>query len=119
MVDADTKRHKDSTKEGDWMPKRIQRTRSKGAKLPPNTVCISRGTRYGNRFKVGDVNTDTGAMITLEKCLEYFEFELRRKYQGDALAEFLAPIREADYIACWCRIDRPCHGDILLRLANQ
>ncbi|HLH95065.1 MAG TPA: DUF4326 domain-containing protein [Xanthobacteraceae bacterium] len=22
-------------------------------------------------------------------------------------------------LACWCPLDRPCHADVLLRLANE
>ena len=29
-------------------PKRIQRKRTKGFKLPTNTKCVNRGTKYGN-----------------------------------------------------------------------
>jgi Domain of unknown function (DUF4326) len=101
------------------MPKRIKRTRLKGAKLPPNTICITRGTKYGNPYKVGEVNTDTGEVVTLEKCLEYFEFYLHRKYQGESLNEFLAPLRKADFIACFCSTDAKCHGDVYLKLLNQ
>jgi hypothetical protein len=66
---------------------------------------------------VGDTN-DAGEVVTLEKCLEYFEFELRRKHPGDALREFLEPLRGRD-LACWCKLDAPCHADILPKLANQ
>jgi hypothetical protein len=31
----------------------IQRKRTKGFKLPPNTVCVNRGTIWGNPYKVG------------------------------------------------------------------
>ena len=35
------------------LPDRIQRKRVKGFTLPPNTVCITRGTDFGNPFGVG------------------------------------------------------------------
>jgi hypothetical protein len=36
--------------------KRIQRKRTKGFKLPPNTVCVNRGTKWGNPIKLeGDM----------------------------------------------------------------
>jgi hypothetical protein len=34
-------------------PQRFQRSRKKGARLPPGTVCVTRGTKWGNRFEVG------------------------------------------------------------------
>jgi hypothetical protein len=99
------------------MPQRIQRRRVKGWRLPANAVSVTRPGRYGNPFKVGDVNRDSGEIVTLEKCLEYFEFYLHRKYPGDALREFLEPLRGKD-LACFCPEGEPCHGDTLLRLAN-
>lgn len=99
-------------------PKRIQRKRTKGWRMPPNTIYVGRPTRYGNPFKVGELNADTGKIVTLEKCLEYFRFYLQRKYQGALLVEFLAPLRGKN-LACFCKESEPCHADILLELANQ
>ncbi len=33
------------------MPKRIQRKRSKGWRMPPNTVYVGRPTKWGNPWK--------------------------------------------------------------------
>lgn len=85
--------------------------------MPEGTIYVGRPTRYGNPFRVGEVNRDTGQVVTLEKCLEYFRFYLQRKYQGDSLKEFLAPLRGKD-LACFCAEGMPCHADILLDLAN-
>ena len=100
------------------MPRRIQRKRIRCWAMPPNTVYVGRPTRYGNPFTVGEENFDTGQIVTLEKCLEYYRFYLERRYQGAALKEFLAPLRGKD-LACWCKEGDPCHADILLELANQ
>ena len=37
-------------------PKRIQRQRVKGWRMPENTVYVGRGTKWGNPFKVGARN---------------------------------------------------------------
>ena len=34
-------------------PVRIQRKRTKGWKMPPNTVYVGRPTEWGNPFKIG------------------------------------------------------------------
>lgn len=99
------------------MPTRIQRKRVKGWTMPEDAIYVGRPTRYGNPFTVGEVNSDTGQVVTIEKCLEYYRFYLQRKYQGSALKEFLAPLRGKD-LACWCKEGSPCHADILLELAN-
>lgn len=99
------------------MPKRVQRTRTKGGGMPAGSVYVGRPGRFGNPYTVGGVNPDTGQTVTLEKCLEYFRFYLTRRYKGSDLHEFLAPLRGKD-LACWCPLDQPCHADILLELAN-
>jgi hypothetical protein len=86
--------------------------------MPDDAVYVGRPTRYGNPFAVGQLNPDTGQIVTLEKCLEYYRFYLERKYQGSALKEFLAPLRGKD-LACFCKEGEQCHADILLELANQ
>lgn len=37
------------------MPERIQLSRRKGWKMPPNTVKVDRSTPWGNPFAVGEV----------------------------------------------------------------
>lgn len=99
------------------MPKRIQRRRVKGWRMHPNAVSITRPGKYRNHFKVGDVN-NAGEIVTLEKCLGYFEFDLKRKYPGAALKEFLAPLKDKD-LACFCPLTSPCHGDVYIRLIGE
>lgn len=107
-------------------PQRIQRKRVKGFDMQAESikanglpaVSVTRPGRYGNPYKVGDWNTDIREVVTLEKCLEYFEYYLHRKYPGNLLAEFLSPLRGKN-LACFCPLDLPCHTDILLRLANK
>jgi hypothetical protein len=90
------------------MPVRIQRKRSKDWKMPPNTVYVGRPTRWGNPFKVGPDGT-------LEEVIKYRTWlEERLKTEPD----LLEPLR-AKNLACWCPLDRLCHADVLLKLANK
>lgn len=51
--------------------KRIQRRRTKGFRLPPNTVCVDRSTKLGNPFdwrdglKIGNEAWAKGAAVDL------------------------------------------------------
>jgi uncharacterized protein DUF4326 len=100
------------------MAQRIQRKRTKGYRMPEGVVYVGRPTKYGNPYVIGDVNPDTGKVVTPSKCLEYYRDYLERRYPGEALREFLAPLRGKD-LACWCRIGNPCHGDVLVELSNR
>lgn len=99
------------------MPERIQRKRSKGWKMPPNTVYVGRPTKYGNPFREGDFN-DVGEKISKLRAVQNYRYYLKRKYPFGQLAEFLAPLRGKD-LACWCPLDCACHADVLIELANK
>ena len=43
---------------------------------------------------------------------------LGRAPLGVPVVPDLAPLRGHD-LACWCRLDEPCHGDVLLEMANR
>jgi len=85
------------------LPLRIQLSRSKGWRMPANTVKVDRGTRWGNPFR-------PGVDGTVEECLELY-----RKQVADDPE--LAMLRGKN-LACWCKAGALCHADILLELAN-
>ena len=90
--------------------KRIQRKRTKGWKMPPNTVYVGRPTRWGNEYRPGDSGCNDKP-YTPKMAVELFEH-----YQAPSLD--LAPLKGKN-LACWCRVDQPCHADVLLKLANR
>ena len=83
------------------MPIRIQRKRTKGWRLPENTVCVTRPGKYGNPCRVGMFK-------------EYGAADAKRDYR---LNDIRKDLRGRD-LACWCALDQPCHADVLLELAN-
>ena len=89
------------------MPKRIQRKRSKGWRMPKNAVYVGRPTKWGNPFKLN---------VYGEEALDMFRKDLERRLKLEP--KFLEPLRGKD-LACWCPLDRLCHADILLELANR
>ena len=91
------------------MIQRVQRSRKKGSRLPPKTLCIGRGVSYPNPY--------TEKEFGLERCLLLYEGWLN--YQCVYVRGYLDGLRDYDYIACWCPMDKPCHGDILLRKAKE
>lgn len=90
------------------MPKRVQRRRTRGWRMPENAVYVGRPTRWGNPFKV--------SVYGLEESLRFFGKYLEARLRVEP--DFLEPLRGKD-LACWCPLDRPCHADILLELANK
>lgn len=127
------------------MPKRIQRKRTKGWRMPEGAVYVGRPTKWGNPFQI------TGP-ITREKCLRIYKAWItggtfteksiakimgkgvecpdqplaifRLQATRGILRKQLNELRGKD-LACWCPLedehgDRvPCHADVLLEIANS
>ena len=105
-------------------PVRIQLSRKKGWKMPPNTVKVARPSLWGNPWVVG---IDGRA----EHCIE----EFRRWVTGKPVMGWPKTVKDCIHVyhewgphmlplrgknlACWCALDAPCHADVLLELANQ
>lgn len=87
------------------MPERIQRKRTKGWRMPPNTVCITRPGPWGNY--AGDTADDYRRWVG-SMCDEDRAFFL------DKLKEL-----RGKNLACWCHPGEACHGDVLLEMANR
>ena len=100
-------------------PRRIELSRKKGWRLAPNTVDVSRPTKWGNPWQVrkGPLRKLTDDASPAE-AVEAFKMMLA---EGITPPFALANIREelaGKNLACWCKIGTPCHADVLLRLAN-
>jgi hypothetical protein len=107
-------------------PKRIQRKRVKGWKMPPNAVYVGRPTEFGNPFPV-DVYGIEGALELYREWL-YGRMSAREMSElshygdlslGNLRRRVLPHLVRGKDLACWCALDQPCHADILLALANR
>lgn len=87
--------------------KRIQRKRTKGWRMPPNTVYVGRGSKWGNPFKLGVDGTR-------EQCLKKYAGWLMSQWK---LTSSLNELRGKD-LACWCKLTESCHADILIEEAG-
>ena len=113
------------------MPKRIQRKRTKGYRMPEGAVYVGRPTKWGNPFTDspfdGPDAVERYRQALMEKPLmvmtvgewvanggsqEFFIALYKRDRQ------LLDELRGKD-LACWCPLDKPCHADILLKIANE
>lgn len=92
-------------------PKRIQRKRTKGFRLPPNTVSVTRPGKWGNHFRGNSVSYTAVGMY--RRWLETM-----RDNNPEGFEIFIAPLRGKN-LACWCRAEIDCHADVLLELANS
>lgn len=73
-----------------------------------NPIYIGRPTKWGNPFQIG---RDGSRAEVIAK----FEDHLRA---NPALVEAVRRELRGRNLACWCA-PMPCHGDVLLRIANE
>ena len=129
------------------MPVRVQLSRAKGWRMPPNTVKVDRTTKWGNPFDFrspdhcwtalayGEKGNPAGRQAASVKAFRAWigtaagmRIEGCELYMGDEPIG-VSPSVEAgpppdpaelrgEDLACWCPLDRPCHADVLLELAN-
>lgn len=112
----------------------VQRSRSRGSRLPEGAVCVTRprftpgpdplgcAGRWGNPFVVGAVTPDVWpaewAGVHVRDAAH--AVELHAAYI-DTRPDFLARVRTelaGKPLACWCPLGAPCHRDTLLAVAN-
>lgn len=118
-------------------PKRIQRKRSKGWRMPDGGVYVGRPTRFGNPFELSDfwkAGYSGSESVAREACVAAFWQWHRREpftlvwpdeltrwcigmHVNDCMPD-VSILRGKD-LACWCPLDQPCHADVLLELANR
>lgn len=104
------------------MAQRIQRKRTKGWKMPENAVYVGRPTKWGNPFKVSTAFcscTSPGICTDVAYRCHDAESAVRayRAYLKGLKIAVIPELRGKD-LACWCPIDKPCHADVLLEIAN-
>ncbi len=98
------------------VPVRIQRKRTKGWKMPENTVYVGRKTKWGNPFRVG-TSTPLHCNSADEAVTEYRVW-ITESPNGKRLRRDINELRGKN-LACWCPLDQPCHADVLLEIANS
>lgn len=100
-------------------PRRVQLRRTKGWRMPENTVSVARGPGYrpyANTFVTGR-DGDQHQCITKFRTLWRSGLEGSFSLHRAVVRQLLADIRGKN-LACWCSLDQPCHADVLLELAN-
>lgn len=92
------------------MPERIQRRRTPGWRMPDGAVYVGRPTVFGNPYHI---RADRDAAT----CVALYREWLDRPEHADLRERARAELAGHD-LACWCGLDRPCHADVLLEVAN-
>lgn len=107
-------------------PVRIQLRRTKGWRMPPNTVKVDRTTKWGNPWTITQNRTGSGHWYVDAPNGSTLRIAANREGAALIAVDFFRlhaarlPVSElrGKNLACWCRPGAPCHADVLLELAN-
>jgi hypothetical protein len=89
-------------------PRRIQRSRAKGWRKPvPDAVWVGRPGKWGNPFEVKQYG-QAGSVRLFSELIEA---------DADMQASARTELRGRT-LMCWCKLDQPCHADVLVEVAN-
>ena len=100
---------------------RIQRKRTKGWRMPENTVSVARRSMWGNPYVVGAVYPDQGInkpLTAAEAVAHYSEWVLGETFGAVVVRAEIRLALRGKNLACWCPLGSPCHADVLLEVAN-
>lgn len=127
------------------MPIRVQRKRVKGWRMPENTLYVGRPSKWGNPFKiVGDmiygdashrrkifnpwiyIEPSNNNFIDWGKPLDEIVVSLYVNWLNGNDNNYIIPVPFTDVkelkdknLACFCPLDKKCHADVLLEIANK
>ena len=110
-------------------PKRIQLRRSKGWRMPANTVKVDRTTIFGNPFSV-EQHGHSGSVRMYQLWLEWKlpdgafpDWAMAMLMTKRQMVLERLPTLQGKNLACWCPLPEPgeadiCHAAVLLEIAQ-
>lgn len=121
-------------------PKRIQRKRTKGWRMPEGAAIVDRSSDFGNPFPVAKARSTTMGQTkdvwmvgtwdgpamwfrdtkpeAVKLAVDAYRAWISAPAQSRLRGKAQLMLRGRD-LACWCPLDQPCHADVLLELANR
>ena len=108
----------------DAVPVRVQLKRTKGWRMPANTVKVDRTTKWGNPFVPGKPAPfgPTKGEIVADKRHAYLLYRSLAPLNPKLVAEARGELAGKN-LACWCGKENPyedaCHAAVLLEIANK
>lgn len=106
-------------------PVRLQLSRRKGFDLQAQShaanglpaVNVARPGKYGNPFRVTEARAAEEAAEMFRQ--NFIDCLLSGYWRTRRTAESTLTDLRGKNLACWCKLDAPCHADVLLELANR
>ena len=108
-------------------PRRIQRKRLPGWRLPQNAVCVTRPGAFGNPFKAELFGSEAECVAAFYRWLRWNKYPAGHspgweRDLSERRCRLIARLPEltGKDLACFCTVEaKHCHADILLDIAND
>ena len=81
--------------------------------MPTDTIYVGRPSVWGNPYVVG-AQLLSGETLSEKKAVALYRQHVLDVFDLQTIRSRLG----GRNLACWCPLDRPCHADVLLELAN-
>lgn len=100
---------------------RVQRKRTKGWRMPDNTIYVGRPSKWGNPFAIGKEGPFGRTAIDNEGAVGLFEDMLSDSEMIEAAGYPIGDIHElkGKNLACFCPLHKPCHADVIIKKVKE
>jgi hypothetical protein len=107
---------------------RLQRSRRKGYKTPPNAIYVGRPTKWGNPYRTEsyDVLGEDGKPLAADlwriEAAKLAVRDFREALFEGRLRITVEDVRNAlrgKDLICWCPESQECHASVLIEVANS
>ena len=89
---------------------RIQGKHTQGWRMPDGAVYVGIPTGWANHHAI--------YIYGWKKAAALFREDVAKMPEAEREA-WLAPLRQATELMCWCSLDKPCHADVLIEYLNR
>lgn len=101
-------------------PNRIQLSRKKGWRMPPNTTKVDRSTKWGNPFVAGQPHPFLMTQVIADRRHAFLLYRSFAPINPKLVAAARSELAGKN-LACWCHrepYNDECHAAVLLAIAN-
>jgi len=100
------------------MPRRLQRSRRRGWRKPDGAVIVDRTSRWGNPVRLSIyLSAGFSDSAARRQAVLAFGSALRHGLLPFSVEDVKRELRGKDLV-CFCPLDKPCHANVLLAVAN-
>lgn len=89
--------------------------------MPKGAVYVGRPSRWGNEFtpEMLDLFDRPLGMVRVLDLYRLATLRFLDEGPPDVVEAWLAPLRDASALVCWCPVDKPCHADLLIEILGM